>query len=248
MPWAAAIGAGASLLGAYMSSNASSDAANTQANSANNATNAQLKMYNQNVDRLSPWVSGGQNALGNLSGLLGSNGSNGVVTSPFTLQQFQESPGYQFQLQQGDQAILNNASALGGVNSGNTLKSLSSFNQGLANQDYQQALQNYTNWQNQLYNMNAGVANLGENAAAQTGSMGTQVANQIGSNMIGAGNALAAGQIGSSNAWANGLSNVGQLGMYAMMKKQGNSGVGGYGSFGGYGGGVALGNSFVGGY
>ena len=224
MPWGAAIAAGASLLGSYMSSNASQDAANTQANAANAASAQQMAMYNQNVQRLSPWVGAGSNALGNLTGLMGSNGANGIATSPFTTEQFHQSPGYQWALQQGSQAVANQASAMGGVNSGNTLKALTQYGQGLANQQYQSALQNYQNWQNQIYNMNAGIANTGVNAAGMTAGLGAATANQIGSNLIGAGNARAAGQIGSANAWSSGLGNIGQLGMYAAMNRH----MGGY--------------------
>lgn len=232
MPWAAAIAAGASLVGAYMSSNASEDAANTQANAANQASAVQQQMYNQNVQRLSPWVGAGTNALDNLTGLMGSNGANGLATSPFTAAQFHQSPGYQWALQQGSQAVANQASAMGGVNSGNTLKALTNYGQGLANQQYQTALQNYQNWQNQIYNMNAGIANTGANAAGMTAGLGAATANQIGSNLIGAGNARAAGQVGSANAWGSALGNIGQLGMYAAMRGRGGGYGGGYSTYG----------------
>lgn len=229
---AAGIAAGASLLGSYMSSNASSDAAQTQANSAAQANALQQQMYNQNVQRLSPWTTAGGAALGNLQGLMGSNGMNGALTTPFSATQFQQSPGYQWQLQQGLNAVQNSAAARGGLGGGNTLKSLMTYGQGLANQDYQQALQNYQNWQQQVYGMNAGLANSGENAAGMTAGLGANAATQMGSNTIGAGNALAAGRIGGANAWNAALGNIGQLGMYAAMSRTGNpySGINTYSS------------------
>lgn len=60
----------------------------------------------------------------------------------FTLDKFHEDPGYQFQLQQGQNALTNAASRSGGLNS-NNLKGLLGYSQGLANQDYQQAFGNY---------------------------------------------------------------------------------------------------------
>lgn len=216
--WGAAIGAGASLLGGVLSSNAAQGAAQTQAGAANNATAAQLQMYNQNVQRLAPWTSAGSSALGTLQGLLPS------LTQPFSASTYQQSPGYQWQLGQGTQAITDAASATGGVNSGNTLKALTSYGQGLANQDYYQAMQAYLNQNNQIYNMYSGLSNTGANAAGQIAGIGTSVGQSVGNNMIGAGNALAAGQVGSSNAISNSLGSLGNLGL--MMQMQGSFGGG----------------------
>lgn len=225
----AIIAGGASILGGLMSSNGAQDAAQTQANAANNASAQQMAMYNQNVQRLSPWTQAGQVSLGNLTSLLGSTGMNGVLTTPFSAALYQQSPGYQWQMDQGTQAIMNHASALGGVNSGNTLKALQTYGQGLANQDYYQAANQYANWQNQLYNMNAGVANTGVNAAGMTAGLGANTASQIGSNMMGAGNAISAGQVAGANALGNSLSSIGNLAMYGQMN----------GLFGGSGGGLS---------
>jgi len=217
MPWGAAIAAGGAIIGGIMSSNGAESAANTQAGAANNATAAQLQMYNQNVQRLAPWTNAGSSALGTLQGMMPS------LTSQFSAADYQQSPGYQWQLGQGLQAIQNSASATGGVNSGNTLKALMGYGQGLANQDYYQALNAYTNWQNQAYNMYSGLSNTGANSAGMMAGLGAQTANQIGQNTIGAGNAIAAGQVGSANAIGNSLSSLGNLGMYMQM----NGGLGG---------------------
>ena len=220
MPWGVAAAAGASLIGGMMSSNASESAAQTQANSANQATQAQLQMYNQNVQRLSPWTNAGSSASSTLQGLMPS------LTQQFGAAQYQQSPGYQWQLGQGTQAITDAASATGGVNSGNTLKALTGYGQGLANQDFYQAQSAYQNWQNQVYNMYSGISNTGANAAGQTAGIGAQVGQSIGNNITGAGNALAAGQVGSANAVGNSLSSLGNLGLYAQMN-------GAFGSSGG---------------
>jgi hypothetical protein len=106
-------------------------------------------------------------------------------------------PGYQWQVGQGQEAILDRASSLGGVNSGATLKALSDYTSNQADSTYQQYLQN-------LF----GISNTGANAALGQAGIGAQVGWQIGSNMIGAGNALAAGQIGSANAISGGLGNA----------------------------------------
>lgn len=57
-------------------------------------------------------------------------------------QTFTQSPGYQFQLQQGNKGINQSAAAQGGLLSGATLQALGQYNQGVANQSYNQYLQN----------------------------------------------------------------------------------------------------------
>lgn len=49
---------------------------------------------------------------------------------------FEQDPGYQFRKQQGEQAILNQASASGGRGSARTMQALADYNQGLASQEY----------------------------------------------------------------------------------------------------------------
>lgn len=64
------------------------------------------------------------------------------AVGPMTAATFQQDPGYQFQLQQGNNALTNASSLSGGMNS-NNLKGLIGYNQGMANTDYQQAFNNY---------------------------------------------------------------------------------------------------------
>lgn len=192
-------------------------------------------MFQSTQANEAPYLAAGGNALTALqSGLgLGAGGNGtGSLNAPFTMAQFQNSPGYQFQQQQGQGAILNNASALGGVKSGNTLKALNSFGQGVANQDYWNAYNAYTTNQNTQFNRLDTLAGSGQNAAANLGGLGAGVGAQIGSNQIGAGNAIAAGQVGSANALNNGINGVGQNFLLAAALNPSMFG----GASGGYGG------------
>lgn len=60
----------------------------------------------------------------------------------FTTDKFKADPGYQFQLQQGQNALTNAASLSGGMNS-NNLKGLLGYSQGLADTTYQTAFNRY---------------------------------------------------------------------------------------------------------
>jgi hypothetical protein len=59
--------------------------------------------------------------------------------------------------------------------------------------------------QTNAYNRLMGIAQLGENAAAQTGAYGTQTAQNVGNNTIQGGNATAAGYLGAANSLNNGV-------------------------------------------
>lgn len=118
-------------------------------------------------------------------------------------------PGYQFAKDQGVQAVTNslNARGLGGL-SGSLGKGIARFVTGLADQTYGEQLNRLT-----------GVAGIGQNAAAQTGTAGTQAASgaagsltagsqAYGQGLIGAANASAGGTVGAANAIGSGLNSA----------------------------------------
>lgn len=191
---------GGAVIGGVIASNASQSAAGTEANAANNATQTQLQMFNTEEANAKPWLTSGQNALNTL------NADMPSLTKPFTTQDFQTSPGYQFQLSQGEQAMQRSAASRGLLNSVGTQQNLNNYAQGAANTDYQQALQNYMGQNAQTYNMLSGMSNQGLSAASLTNSAAQNAGNNISANTIGAGNAQAAGQIGTANAITGGIS------------------------------------------
>lgn len=88
----------------------------------------------------------------------------GSLVTPFSglsASEFQQSPGFQFALQQAMNAVQHSAAARGTLLTGGTLKALQGYATGLANQDYQnafqRALQTHQTQYNDLYNL----ANLG---------------------------------------------------------------------------------------
>ena len=88
-----------------------------------------------------PYTGLGQQAMGAYENLLGI-GKGGQVDAQKAMQQLQQMPGYQFQLQQGQENTARKAAAMGMGLSGNTLAALDQYNQGLASMSYQQQLQN----------------------------------------------------------------------------------------------------------
>lgn len=186
------VGAGASLMGSSM-----------QADATNKATDVQKQMYDQTRSDLMPYQQAGQ--VGN--NLL--TGNIRALTAPITMDQatLEKTPGYQFNLSQGLKSVQNSAAARGLGSSGAALKGAASYATGLADSTYQNQFNNAVTNQTNAYNRLMGLAQLGENAAAQTGAYGTQAASNIGSNTIQGGNAMAAGLNGAANALTNGVNN-----------------------------------------
>lgn len=119
--------------------------------------------------------------------------------------QFTASPGYQFRLQQGQDAQNNQFAARGGAFSGNALKALADYNQNMASNEY-------GNWWNRV----AGLAGVGQAATNQVTAAGQQNSQNIQSNLIGGANARASGITGKTNAWTNALNSG--VGLYGYSK------------------------------
>lgn len=185
---AAVIGGGVLSAGASMFG--SSSAANAQEDAANKAAQTQLQMYNQTRSDLLPYMDQGRNAFTALGNLMGMGGPGASANMLAGLRNY---PGYQWALEQGNQGLDRTAAAKGLLLSGGQLKDAMGYNQGMADQLF-----------GTYYNQMAGMAQLGENAAAQTGNAGTAAAQAAGSGYMAAGNAAAGGAMGMANA-AQGL-------------------------------------------
>lgn len=174
-----AVQAGAGLYGAYGGSAAASGGYNNAAGTIQGAVNTSGAY-------LSPYAGTGsaaESALANMYGLGG--------TAP-NFSAFTNSPGFQFQEEQGDQAIQRGANASGNGYSTTTLAGLANYNSGLASTQYQQYLQN-------LY----GLTQTGAGAASAAGGQAITGASAVGNAQVGAGNANASGIAGAAGSIAN---------------------------------------------
>lgn len=222
--------AAATIGGGIMSSNASKSAANTQANAARYSADLQQNQFDQTRASLQPFINSGYGAQTSLNNLLGigtpsDQGTYGSLMKPFGADEFQkyQDPGYQFQLQQGQNALQNSQAAGSGVLSGAALKDLVGYNQGMANTAYQNAFGRYMSQNDATYNRLSSLLGVGENAAAGVGNIGAQTASSIGNTLTSGANAQAAGQIGSANAYSGALGNMSS--MYMMNKMFGGGGT-----------------------
>jgi len=231
--------AGASLIGG------SQAAAGAKAGAANDFR--QFLIARQD---LNPYNLAGQSVLDPLTSLAtgGQTGGGpnylaqaaGMQPGQMTQAELEATPGYQFNLAQGLKATQSAAAARGLGVSGAALKGAATYATGLADSTYQNQFNNaQTRFQNSInlntaqqsnltnqYNRLAGVAQLGEGAAAQTGQIGAQTA-VAGSNLLSAaGQAQAAGTAGVGNAINSGINNA--LGFNFLQQAVGGGGTSGF--------------------
>ena len=138
---------------------------------------------------LTPYTQAGQSATAALLAGLGVGTANGQgsLNTPLTAAQFQASPGYQFQLQQGEEAILNNAAATGGSGiNGNTLKALQTYGTGLANQDWNTAYSQNQGYQAQTISGLQNLAGTGASTGTTSAQIGAGAANNLAGNITSA--------------------------------------------------------------
>lgn len=174
---------GGSVISGIIGSNASKSAANAQVKSDAAAIAEQRRQFDITQQNFAPWLSAGKNALAQEQSL-----NKGDFSS------FYASPDYNFTRTEGMRGLEQSAAARGGAFSGNALKALSEYNQGLASQQY-----------GNFYNRIANIAGNGQQTAQNLAVVGQNSANSI-SGLLGAqGDARASGIMGSANSWSNAL-------------------------------------------
>ena len=149
-------------------------------------------------------------------------GVNGPEGNQRAVNAFQCGPGYDWAMQQGNESILRNNAAVGGLASGKTLEDLTTYGQGMANQEY-------GNWQGMLqqYNpldpLNAKASNL-QNLAGLYENAGVNkatIAQNAGKAITDANYASAMSPLTSGANQFSALMGIANLGLKA-------SGVGGF--------------------
>lgn len=203
---------GAAVVGGVMSSNAQSDAASTAANAQMNSTNASIAQQQAQFaamrDLLKPYSDAGINSLTAQQNLIGLNGNSAQATA---IKNLTDSSQFAALANQGEQGILQNASATGGLRGGNTQAALAQFRPQLLNQLI-----------NEQYAKLGGITSIGQNAAAMSGNAGMQSANNISSLLQQAGAAQAGNALAQGQAQANLWSGLGSsAGMYYGLQKAG---------------------------
>ena len=184
---------GSSLLG----SQAAGKAADVQADAANRSADLQYKQYQENVTRQKPFYDVGVNALPELV--------QASKYTPFTMDKFQQDPGYAFRLKEGQKALDRQAAARGGLISGGALKAATRYGQDMSSQEFTNAFNRYQIENQAKLNPLQSLTGMGQTTAQQIGAAGQNMAGNVGEAYMGGANARASGYVGGANAITSGL-------------------------------------------
>lgn len=188
---------GTSLLAGSMQADAASEAASIQGD-ASAAGIAEQRAARLAMEKLlSPYVSAGTGALSQQQALLGLSGADAQQQAYSAIE---NSAGFQAQVKQGENAMLQNASATGGLRGGNIQGALAQYRPAML-----------TNAINQQYANLGGLTQLGQNSAAGVGSSGMTSANNVATLLAQQGAASAGGVLGQANAYSGVLNAPMQL-------------------------------------
>jgi hypothetical protein len=165
--------------------------ATTEANRTLGDVSANLGGVNQGIQaNVAPYMGAGTTGVGTLTDL--------SRRPEFRYEDYASGPAFDFLMQQGGRAIENSASARGIAQSGNTLKDLTTFGQGLAATHYQdafdrynQGIQNQLNIGRSLTDVGLRGTQIGTNAALDTGRLQAGIGEQQAANTVGSGYANA---------------------------------------------------------
>jgi hypothetical protein len=206
--------AGSAILGAVGSSkqaSAAKDASQLQYQATKDAATQQREMFDLLNEQQKPYRESGYQALGKINEMLPS------FTREFTSADLIKNldPSYKFMLEQGLGATGQTMNVGGGGSNVDLAKTR--FAQEYAKTGAQQAYNNFTNQQSNIYNRLSNLAGIGQAAQTQSNTLGSNTANALSQLGIGGATALGAGQVGAANAYANLGSNLGSNLMLSQM-------------------------------
>jgi len=258
----AAVGVAGAVASAEAQKSAAGKAAKAAAQAKSEANKRLDDANEQSQAWLDPYANAGISAQDQLLYRMGlGSPGGGDLNNPYTLEQYkqdpgytpmvndlyslQQTPGYQFELQQGQQALDNSAAARGSFLSGKQLKATQEYSQGVASTKYHQAWERAQNAYQAAFNRNlqnrttaydmlSGVANRGFNAADSKARYNTSSASQTGQNTMENGRQQADAQMIKGQANAN---------MYTGIANSLQSGIGYYKANAGGGDGIVDGGS-----
>lgn len=188
-PITALIVGGTTVAGGLIKSKAAGKAAKAQTQAADAGIAEQRAAREELRKLLEPYVAAGGSSLQAQLDLLGLNGPEAQQAA---ISAQEASPFFQDLARQGEDAILANASATGGLRGGNVQAALAQFRPQLLNQ-----------FINQQYSRLGGLTTLGQNSAAGVGAGNVDIASNISALLGERGAAQAGGALGKGQALAD---------------------------------------------
>jgi len=190
-PITAVIAGGASLIGSSMQASAAEDAAAAQAGASEAGIAEQRRQFDLIQQLMKPYVEAGTPALQAQQAMLGLGPAGSEQAQ---IDAVRRSPAFQSMLRQGEESILQRASATGGLRGGNIQAALAQFSPQLLAQELETR-----------YNRFGGMTQLGQNAAAGVGTAGMATGTNVANLLAQQGAAQAGGILGQAKAWQSAL-------------------------------------------
>lgn len=188
-PVTALVVGGTQVVGGIMQSSAASDAAGAQTAAAEAGIAEQRRQFDLVQQLLKPYVEAGAPALQQQQALIGLQGAEAQQQAISALE---GSPLFQAQVRQGEEALLQRASATGGLRGGNIQAALAQFRP--------QMLQREIETQ---YGRLGGLTSLGQQSAAGVGTAGMQTGARVAGLYGDVGAAQAGKELAQGQAFAN---------------------------------------------
>lgn len=193
------------IVGSLIGADSARSAANTQSDATREAIAEQRRQADRAYADQTPYREAGVNALGQYAREIG--------TMP-TADEVMAQPGYQFGLQQGQQALDRRFAASGGRISGASMKAGTRYATDYATSGYNAEYQRRQDRLNRL----ATLAGLGQTATGASAASGQNAANNISGLISSQGDAAAAAKLHTGNLWGNTANSL------AALWQRGNGG------------------------
>lgn len=195
---------GATLVSGYMQGEAAKDAAATQAGASEAGIQEQRRQFDVVQKLLEPYVTGGTKAFEQQQALVGVQGPEAQRAAIAALEQ---GPAFKSLVQQGENALLQQASATGGLRGGNTQAALAQFRPQILSALIEQQ-----------YGQLGGLSKFGQASAAGVGAAAQETGGNIAQLLAAQGAAQAGGQLAAGKAFASIPSAIsGGLGIFSGL-------------------------------
>lgn len=148
------------------------------------------------------------NAMPNYSSRIAQEIDSGDLGGTFEMQDFREDPGYQFRLEQGNQALQRKLGAMGMSQSGRAIKEAMRLNQGLADQTFNDSYNRWMGQQQNRYNVLSGQQGRQLNTLGGQQAIGATAAGGLADIFANRGNISAETTANKSNVLSRALSNL----------------------------------------
>ena len=202
---------------AYTQAQAAKKAANTQAGVAREGMAAQERQLEEINALMKPYVDAGYGALTGLEPYAAAGapalqrqqalaGTLGAQAQQDAIELINSSPIFRAQITEGENALLQNASATGGLRGGNVQAALARFRPAMLNAEIERQYGRLGGLTQLGAQTELNVAQLGQAGAATQAAAGLQTAANIGNLGGQAGAAMAGGILGQAGAYGNFLS------------------------------------------